>query len=123
MEVQNNGVYGVSGFIDYRDAQLYEYQNKLLRRRLLEGLEEVLFSPGKHVVEITRKTDQGRAVYNNMEHVSYRAKITQVQEIQLDIKARPYYPAKGRNHRKKDRARARQRRAMQRKLREHMKHE
>lgn len=124
MEQQNNGVYGVSSFLDYRDARLYEYDNQALRHKLLNGIEAALFSPGKHVVEITREVSKDTLPYSNLEKVTYKARITEVQVREYaEIQMLPYYPAKGRNHRKKDRARARQRRALQRKLRERMKHE
>lgn len=115
-----NGKYRVTGVVDISRPELREMQERELRRRLLLDLVEILCS-GKNVrIKITRDEEKRYMYYN---YVTYTADLEAVQEIPLMINPEPYRKATGRNHRKKDRARARLARAQRRKLLERLKHE
>lgn len=115
-------VFAVKGIIDTEQAEISDMIERRLRRELLEGIEGLLFNGETHAVKIVRCEENiPHALAETATKVTYRAEITQVHQHYLEIQAIPYYPTKGRNHRKKDRAAARRRRAERKKLRERLK--
>ena len=119
----------VQGIIDKRTPQISTMIEKKLRRELLEGIEEILCDGEYHVVRIKR--DEGFIPLPNFPHeptevrVTYRAEILEVEHRHCTVKDAwneyyQYKQTKGRNHRKKDRARARQKRAKRKKLKERL---
>lgn len=116
-----NGKYRVAGVVDISRPELREMQERELRRRLLLNLAEILCS-GKNVrIKITRDEEKDtRTPFRVKNYVTYTADLDAVQEIPLVINPEPYRKATGRNHRKKDRARARMARARHRKLLERL---
>lgn len=126
-QVINSPVYAVQGIIDKNQPQIAEIVEKGLRRQLLEGIDGVLFDGRHHVIAIARKELNEPLLMQepNITRVEYRAEITEVEHRHYMVAdAWGEYltcrKSKGRNHRKKDRAVARRKRAERRKLRERL---
>ena len=119
----------VQGIIDKCQPRISDMIEKNLKRQLLEGIEAVLCDGEYHVVRILRQEEiippllPTTHLHSTAEvRVTYRAEITEVQHkhyqvadawedlYKLGIKST------GRNHRKKDRAKARRLRAERKKL-------
>lgn len=127
-ELLNRPTFCVQGIIDKLQPQISDMVEKNLRRQLLEGIAEVLCDGEYHVVRIMRQeeilppllpTTYLRSISDAK--VTYRAELTEVQHNHYQVADvwNDYNRCKkstGRNHRKKDRAKARRLRAERKKL-------
>lgn len=115
----------VQGIIDKSNQKISDMIEKNLRRELLKEIEAELYDGEYHVVRITR--DEGFIPLPNFPHeatevrVTYRAEISEVKHRHYTVEDawNDYNHCRkstGRNHRKKDRARARRKKAERKKL-------
>lgn len=121
-ELLRRPTFRVEGIIDKCQPQISEMIEKRLRRELLEGIAGEICDGEYHVVKIEREESFIHLPPFSREgmetRVTYTAEITEVQHrhymvadvCKLSIKST------GRNHRKKDRAKARRKRAERKKL-------
>lgn len=111
----NNDKYSISCIVDNTQPEIKAMQEKDIKRRLLCELAEMICSGQLMTIKVTREEQPD--IYNSpgldTSRITYNAALVRVPEMQIII--RPSMPATGRNHRKKDRARARMARAERRK--------
>lgn len=127
-ELLNCPTFFVQGVIDKCQPLISEKVEKNLKRQLLEGIEAVLCDGEYHVVKIERQEEVIPPLLPTTHlrstaevRVTYRAEIKEVQHIHYQVADvwNDYNRCKkstGRNHRKKDRAKARRLRAERKKL-------
>ena len=116
--------YRVQSLIDKNQPLVSEMVEKELRRQLLEGIADVLYDGEYHVVRILRKEEflhllpTTRPYGDSEARVTYQAEITEVQHRHYQVAdvCKLSIKSTGRNHRKKDRAKARRLRAERKKL-------
>lgn len=116
--------YVVKKTIHYdHEIGLLSYIEEDMRRELLLRLAGRIFSGGPYVVEVTREVSE---IMSDGYEVKYIANIREVKKVEVTPPRRNYkpwerepltYQSTGKNHRKKDRARARYRRKQREKLR------
>lgn len=123
--MESNEKYRVSCIVDNTQPEIKAMQEQDMKKRLLCELEEVLCSGDMVTIKVTREEspDIYRLCNVGASRVTYTANLGVVQEMPIMINAEPFRKSTGRNHRKKDRARARLARARRRKLLERLKHE
>lgn len=123
-ELLNRPTFCVDGIIDKYRPQMCEMVERDLRRRLLEGIEAVLCDGEYHVVRITRQEEFIHFLPTDLSgeeaRVTYRAEITEVRHRHYLVadtwnEYNRFKKSTGRNHRKKDRAKARRLRAERKK--------
>lgn len=123
--MESNEKYRVRCIVDNTQPEIKAMQEKDMKKRLLCELEEVLCSGDVVTIKVTR--EESPDIYGvcnvGASHVTYTANLGLAQEMPIMINAEPFRKSTGRNHRKKDRARARLARARRRKLLERLKHE
>lgn len=126
-ELLNRPTFCVQGVIDKCQPLISEMVEKNLKKQLLEGIAQVLCDGEYHVVRILRQeeilppllpTTYLRSI--SEVRVTYRAELKEVQHINYQVADvwNEYNRCKkstGRNHRKKDRAKARRLRAERKK--------
>lgn len=127
-ELLNRPTFCVQGVIDKNQPRISDMVERNLRRQLLEGIEAVLCDGEYHVVKIERQEEQLPPLVPSTlvtlpaeARVTYRAELTEVQHRHYMVADawNEYNRCKkstGRNHRKKDRAKARRLRAERKKL-------
>ena len=127
-ELLSRPTFCVQGIIDKCQPQISDMIEKGLKRQLLEGIEAVLCDGECHVVKIERQEEVIPPLLPTTHlrstaevRVTYRAEIKEVQHIHYQVADvwNDYNRCKkstGRNHRKKDRAKARRLRAERKKL-------
>lgn len=122
--MESNEKYRVSCVVDNMQPEIKAMQEKDIRKRLLCDLEEVICSGEMVTIKVTREEHQEMHDFYKWpgtSRVTYTANLGVVQEMPIMINAEPFRKSTGRNHRKKDRARARLARARRRKLLERLK--
>lgn len=122
--MESNEKYRVSCIVDNMQPEIKAMQEKDIRKRLLCDLEEVICSGEMVTIKVTREEHQeihDFYKWPGASRVTYTANLGAVQEMPIMINAEPFSKSTGRNHRKKDRARARLARARRRKLLERLK--
>ena len=126
--MESNERYGVTCIVDNKEPVIKAAIEKTAREELLQVLERAIFSGARIAIKVTREEypysecDEEYAerctvahyIGTDLQRVIYRADLAAVK---------PYRKSTGRNHRKKDKARARLARARRRKLLERLKHE
>lgn len=121
--MESNGKYYVSCIVDNMQPEIKAMQERNLRGKLLCELEEVIYSGEMIAIKVTR--EERPDIYNfcnlGASRITYTASITTAREIPVFLKPTLSRKTKGRNHRKKDRARARLERAKRRKYLEGLK--
>lgn len=117
--------YRVCCIVDNTQPEIKAMQEKDMKKRLLCELEEVLCSGDAVTIKVTREESPDIYGFCNVgaSCVTYTANLGVAQKMPIMINAEPFRKSTGRNHRKKDRARARLARARRRKLLERLKHE
>lgn len=122
--MESNEKYRVSCVVDNMQPEIKAMQEKDIRKRLLCDLEEVICSGEMVTIKVTREEHQEMHDFYKWpgaSRVTYTANLGAVQEMPIMINAEPFRKSTGRNHRKKDRTRARLARARRRKLLERLK--
>ena len=127
-ELLNRPTFCVQGIIDKNQPQISDIVESNLRRQLLEGIEAILCNGEYHVVKVSRQEEKLPPLLNTTMvtlpaevRVTYRAELTEVQHRHYIVADAwdDYNRCKkstGRNHRKKDRAKARRLKAERKKL-------
>ena len=123
--MESNEKYRVRCIVDNTQPEIKAMQEKDMKKQLLCELEEVLCSGGAVTIKVTREESPDIYGFCNVgaSCVTYTANLGVAQKMPIMINAEPFRKSMGRNHRKKDRARARLARARRRKLLERLKHE
>ena len=135
--MESNERYGVTCIVDNKEPVIKAAIEKTAREELLQVLERAIFSGARIAIKVTREEypysecDEKYAerctvahyIGTDLQRVIYRADLAAVKEMPILVDIKPYRKSTGRNHRKKDRARARLARAQRRKLLERLKHE
>ena len=122
--MESNEKYRACCIVDNTQPEIKAMQEKDIRKRLLCDLEEVICSGEMVTIKVTREEHQEMHDFYKWpgaSRVTYTANLGAVQEMPIMINAEPFSKSTGRNHRKKDRARARLARARRRKLLERLK--
>ncbi len=121
-ELLSRPTFCVQGIVDKWPPGVCEIMEKELRRHLLEGMGQILCDGDYHVVRVARQEELlPQRDCRETAKVTYRAEISEVQHRHYMIQDAWYEfnsrkKSTGRNHRKKDRAKARRQRAERKKL-------
>ena len=119
--MESNERYGVTCIVDNKEPVIKAAIEKTAREELLQVLERAIFSGARIAIKVTREEypyserDEEYAerctvahyIGTDLQRVIYRADLAAVKEMPLLVDIKPYRKSTGRNHRKKDRARAR----------------